>query len=151
MSRSSIPQTMRMCGALTLLLLGFSGAEPANAAATDLVTTKIDNAKRSTLPGHRLAWAQAANDRGAVPADVALTRLNLNLKRSPERQQAFDAYLREQRDPASPNYQRWLTPSQIGERFGATQADIDAVSDWLRSQGLAVEAVSNSRLRLQFS
>src|SRR5690606_1366889 len=104
-----------------------------------LVTMRIDTARRATLPGHRVDWARAANDRGAVPASRRLTQLQLGLKRSPERQRAFDAYLREQRDPASPNYQRWLTPSEIGERFGATQADIDAISGWLRDQGLTVD------------
>lgn len=124
-------------------------AEPA--AATNLVTQRIDAGQRAVLPGHRLAWANAANDRGVVPAGQTLTNLQILLKRSPERQRAFDAYLREQQDPASPNYRRWLTPGEIGERFGATAADIDAISDWLRSRGLAVDAVSNSRMRIRFS
>ena len=45
----------------------------------------------------------------------------------------------------------WLSATEIGERFGATQHDIDAVSGWLRSQGLNVDAVSNSRTRIRFS
>lgn len=126
-------------------------ALPAAAAETNLVTHAIDNASRTALSGHRVGWAAAASDRGAVPAGLELSHLRLLLKRSPERQQAFNAYLREQRDPASPNYQRWLTPSEIGERFGATQSDIEAVSDWLRGQGLTVDSVANNRLRIQFS
>lgn len=131
-----------------LVAVGLLGG---NAVAADLVTTRIDTARRAALPGHQVAWARAANDRGAVSAASELRSLTLGLKRSPERQLAFDAYLREQRDPTSPNYQRWLTPSQVGERFGATQADIDAISGWLRDQGLSVESVSNSRMSIRFS
>lgn len=137
--------------AAALLLTAALDARCVDAATADLVTTQVDSTKRTALPGHAVAWARAANDRGAVPSSQALTHLRLALKRSPERQQAFDAFLREQRDPASPNYQHWLTPSEIGERFGATQSDIDAVSDWLRSQGLTVDAVSNNRLQVRFS
>ncbi len=39
----------------------------------------------------------------------------------------------------------------MGERFGAAQTDIDAVKSWLSSQGLHVEDVSNSRVRIHFS
>ncbi len=149
--RTNVPLSRLPAGA-ALLLCGLLGAGVAGSApAATAGAPRVDEAGRTTLPGHRLRWASAANDRGAVPATLELTQLRLSLKRSPERQQAFDAYLREQRNPASPNYQRWLTPSEIGERFGATQADIDAVSAWLRGQGLRVDSVSNSRMRLQFS
>jgi hypothetical protein len=144
LSRLPARAALLLCG---LLGAGALGSAPAAAAETP----RVDAVGRTTLPGHRLRWASAANDRGAVPAALELTQLRLSLKRSPERQQAFDAYLREQRDPASPNYQRWLTPSEIGERFGATQADVDAVSAWLRGQGLRVDSVANSRMRIQFS
>lgn len=144
LSRLPAGTALLLCGLLGAVALG---ARPAGAAGVP----GVDDARRTTLPGHRVRWANAANDRGAVPAGLALTHLRLSLKRSPERQQAFDAYLRELRDPTSPNYQRWLTPSQIGERFGATQADIDAVSAWLRGQGLSVDSVANSRMRIQFS
>ncbi len=136
--------------------LGFAGAlllalALGRAPAADLVVAKVDDAARATLPGHRAAWATAENDRGAVPDDLALTHLSLALKRPPERQQAFEQLLREQQDPASPNYHRWLSPSEIGARFGATQHDVDAITGWLRSRGLAVDAVANNRLRIRFS
>lgn len=137
--------------AVALLLAAAFGVRSAGAAETALVTAQVDDARRTTLSGHGVVWARTANDRGAVPSTASLPHLRLALKRSPERQQAFDAYLREQRDPASPNYQRWLTPSEIGERFGAAQSDIDAVSEWLRSQGLTVDSVANNRLQIQFS
>ena len=120
------------------------------AATGDLVVQSVDISQRVAISGHRAAWAKAADDLGPVPADLALGHLTLQLRRSPQRQQAFERLLREQQDPASPNYHQWLTPSEIGARFGASAHDIDAVSAWLTSQGLTVDGVSNDRQRIHF-
>ncbi|GAA0708845.1 hypothetical protein GCM10009105_08770 [Dokdonella soli] len=137
--------------AIGTLCLGVLVGGAAHAAGADRIVGPVDNAQRTALSGHRALWAQAKSDQGAVPADLPLAHLSLTLNRSPERQQAFDRYLQEQQDPASPNYHRWLTPAEIGERFGASQHDIDALSGWLGAQGLKVDAVASSRTRIHFS
>ena len=131
---------------LTLLLSAAS-----QAVARDAIVTLVDNAKRAVLPGHSVPWAQPKNDLGTVPANLMLDHLSLVLRRSPERQLAYDQLLREQQNPASPNYHHWLSPIEIGERFGATQHDIDALSSWLLMQGFSVDVVANSRTRIHFS
>ena len=52
-------------------------------------------------------------------------------------------------DPASPLYGHWLTPQEIGERFGPSQADYDAVGNWLKAQGLTIEETSANRMTLR--
>jgi len=130
-------------------------ASPLRAATplpqTDLVAKSADATQRVALGGERAGWAAAKNDRGRVADDLALTHLSVTLKRPPERQQAFEQLLRDQQDPASPDYHQWLSPSEIGERFGPSAHDIDAISEWLRSQGLNVDAISNGRTRVGFS
>jgi len=139
------------------VLLLLSGASCATAmattqaAATDRVTSAVDATQRVPLSASRAKWTAPANDEGAVPDDLPLTHLALNLKRSPQRQQAFEQFLREQQDPASPDYHNWLTPSEVGERFGVSQHDLDVTSEWLRAQGLRVDAISSSRTRIRFS
>lgn len=103
------------------------------------------------LPQGRATWATTDRDVGEVDGELRLTSLAILLKRSPERQQAFDEFLRQQQDPTSPNFHRWLTPIEVGERFGAGPADIEAVKQWVTSQGLQVDLVSNSRARIWFS
>jgi len=144
-------KTHASCRFGAIALCSLLGATALHAApTTNLVTQRVDSARRSALPGHRVAWATPANDRGRIAAATQLSSLQIVLKRSPERQAAFDALLAQQQDPASPNYHQWLTPTQIGERFGATQADIDAIATWLASRGLYVESVSNSRMSIRF-
>ncbi|MGH8123646.1 MAG: protease pro-enzyme activation domain-containing protein, partial [Rudaea sp.] len=96
-------------------------------------------------------WATAQNDLGAIAGDVQLTHLTLVLQRPPARQQAFEQFLGEQQDPRSANFHRWLTPSELGEKFGDSQQDIDALTSWMRAQGLQVDRVANSRTRIDFS
>ncbi|MDR3388489.1 MAG: S53 family peptidase [Rudaea sp.] len=120
-------------------------------ASRSLVTTTVDTNRRYILAGHRAAWATTQNDRGAAPADLPLQHLTIQLRRTDEREQAFQQLLKDQQDPSSPGYHHWLTPVELGAQFGSSQQDIDAVSDWLNAQGLHVDAVANSRTRITFS
>jgi pseudomonalisin len=121
------------------------------AETTDLVTAPVDPANRVVLQGQRAPWALPQSSQGPVPSDTMLEHLTLVLKRSPQQQKAFEQFLQQLQEPGSPNYHRWLTPVQVGKRFGASEHDIDAVSEWLRSEGLRVNSVANSRMMIDFS
>lgn len=142
---------MRALASLLYFGLACTTTHAAIVAQENRVVQPVNPDQRVVLSEHRAAWVSPANDAGAVPADLPLTQLSISLKRSPARQQAFEQLLKDQQDPASPDYHHWLSATEIGERFGATQHDIDAVGAWLRSQGLTVDAVSNSRTRIRFS
>ena len=119
--------------------------------APSLITHDIDASQMQLLPNHHPQWANSANEVKAVPAGVKLGPLTIVLARSAEQEQTFRQFLADQQDPASPEYHHWLTPLQSGARFGLSQADIDAVSEWLASQGLQVNWVSPSRILINFS
>ncbi len=135
--------------ALITLLCIFSMSLRAQTA--DLVTVPVDPAIRVVLRGQQAPWALPQNIQGPIPGDTMLQHLTLVLKRSPQQQKAFEQFLQQLQDPASPNYHRWLTPVQVGRRFGASEHDIAAISAWLRSQGLSVNSVANSRMMIDFS
>jgi pseudomonalisin len=137
----------------TLALLTALCIIPAQSRAqtTDLVTAPVDAANRAVLRGQRAPWARPQNSQGPVPGDTMLEHLTLVLKRSPQQQKDFEQFLEQLQDPGSPNYHRWLTPIQVGEKFGVSQPDIDAVSGWLRAEGLRVHSVANSRIMIDFS
>ena len=145
--------TQRAMPVFAAVLCAFVAAIPCavRAAQSDLIVQRIDNAERAALSSERPRWAKPANDIGPVPRDLQLTHLGLALNRSPQNQQAWETLLHEQNDPASVHYHQWLTPTEIGERFGTSQHDIGMLSSWLRAQGLGVDAVANSRTRITFS
>ena len=85
-----------------------------------------------------------------MPADLPLNQLTLVLSRSPEKEQAFEQFLADQQNPASPDFHHWLTPVEVGERFGLSDQDIATISGWLQSQGLQVNWVAPSRMFIGF-
>jgi uncharacterized repeat protein (TIGR01451 family) len=77
--------------------------------------------------------------------------LTLNFRPSPEQQAALEQLLAAQQDSSSPDYHRWLTPEQFGDRFGLSQQDIREVTAWLQSQGFAISGTARSRNSITFS
>ena len=104
----------------------------------------------AALPDHLPRWVATARDLGPAPRDLQLHALRVMLKRSPERESAFQQLLRDQQDPSSPRYHAWLTPQQLGEQFGPSQNSIAAVTNWLASAGMTVDRVANSRTFVVF-
>jgi pseudomonalisin len=102
------------------------------------------------LANHIPQWATAGNDAGAVPESQMIEDLAIVVARSPQQQQAFDEFTREQQDPSSPEYHHWLTSSEIGERFGRSTAELQSLTNWLRSSGLEVKSVSPGRSIIRF-
>src|SRR5260370_1332022 len=51
----------------------------------------------------------------------------------------------------SPNFHKWLTPEQFGKQFGAADADIQTVTDWLTRQGFQQIKVGAGRTAIEFS
>jgi hypothetical protein len=50
----------------------------------------------------------------------------------------FDELMLEIADPHSQQYQHWLTPEQMHDRFGETQSQFNEVLQWLQQQGFTV-------------
>jgi uncharacterized protein (TIGR03437 family) len=113
------------------------------------VTTAIDNARRVALSGRVDRNATPANDAGQVAPSFELTDVRLNLR--PASQPALDQLLQDQQDPSSPNFHKWLTPEQYGDRFGASPDDVKAITTWLESQGFTNIDVAHSRTWVTFS
>jgi len=114
------------------------------------ITQPVDTSSAQALPNHHPFWASPANNIGSVPPDLPLDQLTLVLSRSPQQEAAFQQFLAEQQNPASPNYHHWLTPAEVGQRFGLSDQDIAAITGWLQSQGLHVNWVSPSRIFVGF-
>ncbi len=95
--------------------------------------------------------AQARFDRGPLDSAMTFGYVTLMLQPTDAQQAALDRLLQEQQDRSSPNYHRWLTPEQFGERFGATAGDYAGLASWLESQGLHIEGRARARNWVAFS
>src|SRR5580658_6817126 len=118
-------------------------------AQTSRITQNIDNRSRTILTGHlhpkAVAAALAGNDQGRVSPSLAMSYVTLMLAPSASQQTDLQKFLTEQQAPGSPNYRHWLTPEEYGLRFGASDADIGKITQWLEQQGLRVVSVARGR------
>jgi uncharacterized protein (TIGR03437 family) len=100
--------------------------------------------RRVNLPGHIHPRARAENDQGRVSPVLPLSYVTITLGQSAGQKAALEQLLKEQQTPASPNYHRWITPEEYGQRFGASQEDLDKVTSWLQGQGLTIAAIGRA-------
>jgi len=118
--------------------------------AAPLVTHAVDAATVQTLAQHHPLWASSANASTAVSDAQSFERMVVVLARPEAQEKSFEAFIASQQNPASSNYHHWLTPEEIGERFGPAASDIDAVTGWLEAQGLHINDISPNRTMIRF-
>ena len=135
---------------LTVVCFG-GGLLAQNTAPKPLIAGKVNEEQLVTLMGNTPLAAVAKNDAGRVNPSLRMSDLILVLRRSPEQQAAFDAFVASQYDATSPNFHRWLEPAEVGEKFGPALADIATVSNWLESHGLSVDGMAKDRMTIRFS
>jgi uncharacterized protein (TIGR03437 family) len=115
------------------------------------ITREINDTHRVTLRGSLPARVQAADDRGRAESSLQLGYVVLTLKPTAGQQADLEHLLDEQQNRTSPNYHRWLTPEQFGDRFGLNAGDIFKVTAWIQSQGFHIETVAHARNWVAFS
>jgi uncharacterized protein (TIGR03437 family) len=110
----------------------------------------IRSRERVVLPGHTRPQLKPENDEGPADPSLPLNDMTLVLRPSAAQQTELDQLLREQQDPASANYHRWILPEEYAQRFGASPQDIARITDWLKQQQLDVTSVARGRNSVQF-
>jgi pseudomonalisin len=116
----------------------------------DRITAVVDDERRIVLRGNRHPLATAATDAGVVADDYRMERMILTLKPDAAQRAALESLVAAQHDPASPSYHRWLTPEEYGQRFGASQNDVEQIVNWLDSHGLDAAEIGPSRSSVVF-
>ncbi len=116
----------------------------------DRLTAPIESGLTVPLKGNLQGGARPEFDQGRVDGGMEMQVVSLVFKPSPAQQSALDQLLAQQQDRMSPNYHKWLTPAQFGDRFGMSKSDIGKVISWLQSQGLTVTRIANSRNEVFF-
>ena len=140
------------------ILVSVYAVSPAHAQTVDMgrhspprITQNIDEGNLVRLAGNTRREAKAENDRGAVADEFRVEHALLQLHRSPEHEQALQQFIEALLNPNSPNFHKWLTAQEFGDRFGAAQQDLDTLTRWLESHGFQVNVVYPSGMVIDFS
>ena len=129
---------------LAMVGLGALQAQPRRVSSM-ISNDRLVRVENATSP--RVAQAR---DLGAAPSDFVMDGVTLHFQPSTTQQADLEQLLRDQQDPASANYHRWLTPEQYADRFGLSADDLRAVTDWLRAQGFTVSQAGRGRSWVAF-
>lgn len=76
------------------------------------------------------------------------TRMTISIDFLPSNIPLMEAYANDVSNPKSPYYRKWLTPEQIGEKFGAPFATLREAESDLKQHGLTVTLVAKDRLHI---
>ena len=109
---------MNAYSVLGLAILAASSAQ----AQPDRISSPIDPNQTVVLRSSVHPLAQPQYDQGPVAPSFQLPYITPMLKPSAAQQAALEQLLRDQQNPASPQYRRWLPPEQYADRFGASPA-----------------------------
>ena len=150
--KNSLPHCALVCALLfSMARFGCLALAAQEVARANRIVDRIDESDLVTLKGNTHPSANVANDLGQVSPDLPMTDLVMVLSRSPEQQAAFESFVASQYDSSSPSFHQWLTPQEVGQKFGPSENDVAAISAWLASHGLSVDQVSNDRMSIRFS
>ena len=115
------------------------------------IVESIDEGRLVTLKGNTPPQARAAYDRGPVDPFLQMGDLVLVMRRPPEAQAAFNAYVASQYEAGSPRYHTWLTAEEVGEEFGPSSSDLELICNWLLGYGFTIDEIGKDRLAIRFS
>jgi subtilase family serine protease len=117
-----------------------------------VITSPIDESQLVTLAGNTTPAAlHPGNDRGPVSDRLVFDHLLLTLKRAPRIEARLERLIDEMHDQNSPEFHRWLTPQQFGERFGLAPEDRETIQRWLEAHGFSINRVYQNGLVIDFA
>src|SRR5256885_5309880 len=91
---------------------------------------------RATLTGNVPSWARSANFKAAAnQSDSIGFRVYLGWNNP----SAVESLAKSVCDPRSASYGHYLTPQQFRQQFAPSQAQVNAVQGWLKSQGFTLD------------
>jgi pseudomonalisin len=133
--------------ALLVCILSLLGAVQALAGSGRFV----DDNDTVVLRKNTHPLAHIGRHAGYAQTSLPMEHMIMSLQVPAAKQTALANLIKDQHNPASPEYHRWLTPEQFGSKFGPSAEDVSAVTDWLASHGFKVEEVAKSRTWINFS
>ena len=133
-----------------IIAFALLAATPHLVAQRNRLDGPVRSRARVALAGHTRPQQTAQNDEGPADPSLQLNDMTLVLRPSAAQQSELDQLLREQQDPTSANYHRWLSPEEYAQRFGASTEDIARIRDWLQQQKLDVKSVARGRNSIEF-
>jgi kumamolisin len=100
----------------------------------------------STRHVHQVVKSGEARFYSALPSSQ---RLRLHVVLPPRDRVGLEQFLADIYNPESPNFRNFLTPAEFTERFGPTEQDYDALTNYVRTNGFRIVGGSRDGMDVQ--
>jgi pseudomonalisin len=144
---SAVSHLRLRTGAAIAAALGVVAFIPAAPAAARRSAKQRASSARVWFAHDVLALGYATKQGAARPSQVMT--IGIGLKDPNASREA--ALMRAQQNPASPNYQHFLTPAQFDSRFGVSKATFNKTLSWLQKGGAQIMDSAGARNYVEFS
>jgi subtilase family serine protease len=116
----------------------------------DRIAGDVVNGPKVHLKGNMHGMARPEFDLGRADGNRLIQGISIAFRPSPTQQKDLDQFIVQLGDRKSPNYHKYLTPAEFGERFGMSLNDIAKITAWLQAQGFINVRVANGRNQISF-
>ncbi len=120
------------------------------AVSPDRINGSLNAGPKVALRGNVHGFAKPDNDLGRADGSRLMQGITVAFHPSEAQQKDLDQFIAELGDRSSPNYHKYLTPKQFGERFGMSWNDLNKVIAWLEAEGFINIKVANGRNEITF-
>jgi subtilase family serine protease len=120
------------------------------AIVPDRIAGDLVGGAKVALKGNVHGQARQENDLGRADNSRLMQGITLAFHPSTSQQKDLEQFLAQLGNPSSPNYRRYLSPKQFGQRFGMSSNDLNKVIAWLQLQGFTNIKVANGRNEISF-
>jgi subtilase family serine protease len=120
----------------------------ATVAAAAAVEPASASEGRQALHDSGPGWLARARDLGVTPSAAPI---HFGVLLAMRDQAGAEATLQRIADPGSASYGNWLSNAEFNARYAPDKADVAAVEDWLRSQGIQVVQTLPSGMYIEAS
>src|SRR5262245_24407021 len=107
--------------------------------------SRLGDPKWRALPTEVMDVVSRSTDLGPSDPDMLLNIAVSLPYRDPA---GVQAYVDAVSDPNDPNYRSFLTPEEVGDRFGLTAKDVQGVVGYLEASGLKIDLVGDNHLTI---
>ena len=122
-----------------------------HAQSKALITSAVDPSQRKVLHGSIHPLANSANDRGHADGAMAMKDMLLLLQPNATQTAQLKKYVDDLHNANSPRFHKWLTPEEFAAQYGAADADVAKVKEWLAASGFSVDQVARGKNWIRFS
>src|SRR5580765_3767092 len=120
------------------------------AVTPDRINGPLSAGPKVAIRGNLHGLAKRENDLGRADGSRPMQGVTLAFHPSEAQQKDLDQFIADLGDRSSPNYHKYLTPKQFGQRFGMSWNDLNKVIAWLQSEGFTNIKVANGRNEISF-